>query len=75
MQDKLEDNHEDYRSIIHEECCRLLSTIEVKENSKRAATHIKRITISKAEPINSERDESVRVPRKKRGENWCPTKL
>ena len=47
MQDELEDNHEDYLSILNEEWCDLLSTIEVKENSKRAEDQIKRRSSSK----------------------------
>ena len=63
MQDELEDNKEDYRSLAHEDWCDVLSTIEVKDNRKRDATQIKRLATSRAE-LNSYRNESVRVPRK-----------
>ena len=43
MQDNLEDNKEDYRPLTHEYWCDLLYKIEVKYNSKRAATQIKGI--------------------------------
>ena len=48
MQYELEDNQEDYRYLYHKDWCDLLSTIEVKENRKRAAIQIKRIITSKA---------------------------
>ena len=66
MQDDLEDNHEEYRSILHEYCCDLLSTIEFKDNSQRAATQVKRLATSIAALVSSDSNESVRVPRKKR---------
>ena len=66
MKDVLEDNHGDYCSIPHEEWCDLLSTMEVKDNKKRAADQIKRLATSKAAPINSKRDGYTRVPRKKK---------
>ena len=41
MQHELENNSEEYRSTPHEEWCDLLSTMDVKDNRKRAAAHIK----------------------------------
>ena len=61
----MEDNQEEYLSLDHEYCCDLLSTIEVKENRKRAATQINRLATSMA-ASNYDIDESVRVPHKKR---------
>ena len=66
MQDELEDNNEDYQSILDEEWCLLLSTIEVKENWKSYAVHIKRLSSSKKAPVNSDINESVMVTRKKK---------
>ena len=65
MQDELEYNQEDYRSLNNEYWCGLLSTIEVKYNSKRAATQIKNIETSWAASL-SENYESIRDPRKKK---------
>ena len=65
MQDELEGNQEDFHSLDHEDWCDLLSTIEVKDNRKRSATQIKRLASSKL-AYNSESDESIRVPHKKR---------
>ena len=42
-----------------------MSTIEVKDNSKRAATQIKRLATSKA-ASSSDSNRFVRVPRNKR---------
>ena len=39
--------------------------MEVKDNSKRSAAQIKRFSVSKAVPVNSDIDASVKVPRKK----------
>ena len=66
MQDELEDNHEDYCSILHEEWCELLSTIEVKDNSKRFAAQIQRLVSSIAASVNPISDEPIRVTRKKK---------
>ena len=54
MQDELEDTHEEYLSITHEYLCDFLSTIEVKDNSKSSVSQIKRLTTSKAAPVNSD---------------------
>ena len=62
--DELEDNRKDYCSILHEEWCDLLSTIEVKENRKKASDQIKRLLFSKEAPIIYDSDESIRVPHK-----------
>ena len=45
-------------------CCGLIYTVEVKDNSKRAAAQIKRLATSKAEPFNYDRNVSVKIPRK-----------
>ena len=65
MQDELENNQNYYHSLAHEYWCGLLSTIKVKGNSKIAANQVKRLTTSRAES-NSNIDESIRVPLKKR---------
>ena len=41
------DNQEDYRSLNHKYWCDLLSTIEVKDIRKRAATQIKKIAYAR----------------------------
>ena len=43
MRDELDDHSEDYCSLTYEYWCGLLSTIEVKDKSKRAAVQIKNI--------------------------------
>ena len=40
--------------------------MEVKDNSKRAESQIKSLAISKAALVNYYREESVRIPYKKR---------
>ena len=65
MQDELEDSQDDYHYPAHEYWCYLLSTIKVKENSKRYDTQIKRLATSKA-AYHSDRNESIRVLRDKR---------
>ena len=65
MQDELEDNQEDYFPLTHEYWCDLLSTIEVKDKRESAATHIKKI-YSDRESYISDRNGSVRIPRKKK---------
>ena len=63
--DELDDNIEDYRSLTYEYWCDLLSTIEVKDERKRAAVYIKKIASTRpASPSNS--DESVRIMRRKK---------
>ena len=43
MRDELENNQEEYHSLPHEYWCDLLSTIEVKYNSKMSETKIEKI--------------------------------
>ena len=62
IQDELEDKHEDYRSITNVEWCKILSTTEANNNSKRAAAHTKRLATYKAALVNSDRNNSIRVP-------------
>ena len=66
MQYYLEDIQEDYRSIIHEEWCDPLSTMEVKDNRKRSAAHINRLGTSKAAPNNYDSNKFFRVMCNKR---------
>ena len=65
IQDDLEDNQEDYRSLTHEYWCDLLSTIEVKDNRNGSATQIKNIVTSRA-ASHFDSDESIRVLLKKK---------
>ena len=63
--DELDDHPEDYHSLTYEYWCELLSTIEVKYKSKRAAVHIKKIASAMIDSL-SDSDESVRIPRRKK---------
>ena len=65
MKDQLEYNNQDDRSILHEDWCDLISTVEVKDNRKRVATQIKRFSTSK-QASNYDINESVRAPRNER---------
>ena len=65
MQYELDGHQEDYRSLTHEYWCDLLSTIEFKDNSKRAETQIKKIASDKAASLYDS-DISVGIPRKKK---------
>ena len=65
MQDELEDNQDYYCPLTHEYWCDLLSTINVRDNRKRAATQIKNIATSRS-ASHSDSDESIRVPHKKK---------
>ena len=47
--------------------------MEVKENSKRALVHIKRLATSNSAPVNYDSNESVRVLLKKRARNGVIT--
>ena len=60
MQDELEDHQEEYRFLTYEDCCELLSTIDVKDKRKRAANQIKKIASARAASI-SDSDDSVRI--------------
>ena len=66
IQDELEDKREDYHSIPYKEWCDLLSTTEVKDKRKIAADQIKSIVTYKAQRGNSDRNDSVKVLRKKK---------
>ena len=60
MQDKLEDNQEDYCSLTRDDWCEIMFTIKIKDNRKREATQIKNIVTSIAASL-SDSNESVRV--------------
>ena len=66
MQDELEDKHEDYCYTLHKEWYDLLSTMEVKDNRKMAAAHIKSLSPSKESHINYDIGNSVKMPRRKK---------
>ena len=52
MQYELDDHQEDYPSLTHEDFCGLLSTIEVKDEIKRAATHINNIPLARSASLS-----------------------
>ena len=64
-QDELDEHPEDYHSLNFEDFCDLLSTIEVKDERKRAAAHIKKIASSREASL-SDIDKSARNQRKKK---------
>ena len=66
MKDALEDNSEEYFHVPHKEWWDLLSTMKLKCNSRIYAAQIKRLSTSKAVPVNYESDESIKLPRKKK---------
>ena len=59
------DHLEDYHSLTYEDWCDLLPIIEVKDEIKRAAGRIKKITSARSASL-SDSDKSVRVPRRKK---------
>ena len=61
----MEDKQETYSSFSHQDWYELLSTIEAKDNRKRAATKIKNIASSRADSL-SDSNYSLRIPRKKK---------
>ena len=65
MRDELDDHPEDYRSLTYEDWCDLLSTIEVKDERKRAAGHIKKIDSARSASLSNS-DESVIISRRKK---------
>ena len=65
MRDALDDHLEDYRSLNYGNWCELLSTIKVKDESKSAAVHIKKIASARAASL-SDSNKSVRIPRRKK---------
>ena len=64
VQDELDDKDKDYFSVPHKEWCDLLSIMEGKYNRKRAASQIKILSASKAEPDNSYSNTRPRVTQK-----------
>ena len=66
IQNSLENNHEGYHSILHEEWFDLLSTNEVKYNRKGDAVQIKRLASSMVVPVSYDRYEYIMVPCKKK---------
>ena len=48
MRDELDDHPEEYRSLTYENFCDLLSTIDIEDERKRAAGHIKKIASASA---------------------------
>ena len=74
MLDELEDKIEAYRSIPNEEWRDLLSTLEVKHKRKIAVSQINRLEISKEAPVNSDRDNCIKVTRKEKANTgFMPT--
>ena len=52
IRDELGDHPEEYRYLTHEDWCDLMSTINVKDEIKRAAVHIKKITSDRADSLS-----------------------
>ena len=65
ISDELDDHPEEYCSLTYEYRCNLLSTIEVKYESKRAAVHINKISSAGAASLYDS-NNSVRIPNKKK---------
>ena len=65
MRNELDDHPEDYCLITYEYWYDLLSTIEVKYERKRAASHIKKIASARSASL-SDSDESLSIPRRKK---------
>ena len=65
MRGESNDHPEDYRSLTYEDLCNLLSTIEVKDERKIAAVHIKKIASARAASL-SDGNKSVRITRRKK---------
>ena len=65
MSDELEDHPEDYLSLTYEYWCDLLSSIEVKDERKRAAGHIKKISSARAASLSNS-DKSLMVTKRKK---------
>ena len=66
MRDELDDHLEYYRFLTYEYWCDLLSTIDVKEERKRASGNIKKIAVARAASL-SDSNKSVRIPRRNKG--------
>ena len=65
MQYELEEHQYEYFSFTYEDWCELLSTIQVKDERKREATQIKKITSARVASI-FDIDKSTSIPRKKK---------
>ena len=65
MSYELDDHLEDYRSLTYEDWCDLLSTIKVKDESKRAVVHIKKISYDSTVSLSNS-NKSLRIPRRKK---------
>ena len=64
----MDDHPEDYFSLTYEDQCDLLSTIEVKDERKRASAQIKNIASARSDSL-SDINKSARIPRKKKERN------
>ena len=58
MKDELDDHQEDYCSWTYEYWCDPLSTIEVEDESKRAAAQIKNISSARASFVSDSEDSA-----------------
>ena len=65
MRDELDDHPEEYFSLNYEYWWDLLSKIEVKDERKRAAVHIKKIASERAASISNSA-KSVNIPKRKK---------
>ena len=68
MRYELDDYPEDCRSLTYEYWCDILSTIEVKDERKRAAVHINKIASARSASLSNS-DKSVRIPRRNKARN------
>ena len=63
IRDELDDHPEDYRSLTYKDFCGLMYTIEVKDEGKRSAVHIKKIASTRESSLSNS-NNSVRIPRR-----------
>ena len=66
--DELDDHPGNYPSLTNEDCCDLMSTIEVKDKRKRVAGNIKKISYTRAASL-SNINESARIMRRKKSKD------
>ena len=66
IQDEMDDKDANYRSFHHEYWCDILPTLAAKDNRKRYADQIKKLSSPKAVVIDSDCDAIPRVPRNKK---------
>ena len=65
MQDELEDHPVDYSSLNYEYWCDFFSIIEIEDENKSAASHIKKIASARSASIYDS-NYSIKIPRKRK---------